>query len=337
MSRPARLSVRRRRPAAAPGEPPAATAREVRARLQSVRALAEQALERAHDAALRQALEAIRDQGGAAIALLDGAAAEAGAPGFGDPATAPPAVRPLAILLVEDDPVSQLVCVGLLEQLGHHVAVVGDGRQAVDAIAAGRRFDVILMDLVMPVMGGVAATRAIRALPPGLREVPIVASTGSPVRADLDEALAAGMNGVIAKPFDQARLDAVLARVAIEPPPAEAAETAPPPDCDATVIRQLYGALGRDAVIGAMRGFLDGLGSNAAALEPILASDPTQAWTRAHRYAGSAAVFGFRRLSRGLLAIEDALRAGTPERARMLLAGIPELVSAVVRQLPAAV
>jgi CheY-like chemotaxis protein len=317
-------------------EPPAATTHEVRARIRSMRDAAEQALDWVSEPRLRSTLETIRDQGDAAVALLDGAAADADAPPVGDAPATRPGARPLSILLVEDDPVSQLVCVGLLEQLGHRVAVVGDGRQAVDTIASGRRFDVVLMDLVMPVMGGTAATRAIRALPAGQRDVPIVAATASPVRADLDEALAAGMVGVIAKPFDQARLDAVLARITAAPSPAETGEIGPPPDCDAAVIRQLYGALGRDAVMAAMRGFLDGLAANAAALEPILASDPAQAWTRAHRYAGSAAVFGFRRLSRALLAIEDALRAGATERARGLLHGVPELVSAVVQHLTAA-
>jgi CheY-like chemotaxis protein len=242
--------------------------------------------------------------------------------------------RPLSILLAEDDPISQLVGVGLLERFGHQVEAVGDGRPAVDAVAAGRRFDVILMDLFMPTMDGVAAARAIRSLPAGQRDVPIVALTASTVSADVDAAIAAGMNAVVTKPFDPARLNVVLAQVTSEPAVAAADDAvAVPPDCDAAVIKQLHGAMGQDAVTLVMQSFLNALERNAEDVEAMLAVNPAHALFLAHRLAGSAAVFGLRRLSDGLLEVEQALRAGEIARARAQLNRIPDLASAAMQRL----
>ena len=72
-----------------------------------------------------------------------------------------PATRPLAILLAEDNPINQRLAVTLLERKGHRVAVVGNGEEALQALARDR-FDLVLMDIQMPVMGGFEATRLIR-------------------------------------------------------------------------------------------------------------------------------------------------------------------------------
>jgi len=126
-------------------------------------------------------------------------------------AAAPAALR---ILVAEDNIVNQKVAVGLLSKRGHDVTVVADGRQAVEA--AGRtRFDVILMDVQMPVMGGFEATAAIRAREvDGGERATIIAMTAHAMSGDRERCLAAGMDGYVSKPIDPAALYAAVDRAA---------------------------------------------------------------------------------------------------------------------------
>ena len=106
----------------------------------------------------------------------------------------------LRILVVEDDAISQAVARGLLEDAGFVVDVVGDGQEAVDRVRT-TSYALILMDMKMPVMDGVQATRAIRAIP-GQITVPILAMTANAFADDRVRCLAAGMNGHISKPVE---------------------------------------------------------------------------------------------------------------------------------------
>ena len=121
-------------------------------------------------------------------------------------------VRPLRILVAEDHPVNQQVAAGLLRRRGHEVDVVGDGRAAVDALAS-RAYDVVLMDVHMPVLDGIDAARAIRRLPGDRGRVPIVALSASAMADEVASCVAAGMNDHLPKPLDPVRLAAVLARL----------------------------------------------------------------------------------------------------------------------------
>jgi signal transduction histidine kinase/CheY-like chemotaxis protein len=121
---------------------------------------------------------------------------------------------PRRILLAEDGVVNRAVAVGLLEKRGHHVTAVENGQRAVELIRQ-QPFDLILMDVQMPVLDGFAATAAIRELEArsGIR-TPIIAMTAHAMKGDRERCLAAGMDDYVAKPFRPHELFAAVERVA---------------------------------------------------------------------------------------------------------------------------
>ena len=115
-------------------------------------------------------------------------------------------------LLAEDNEANQMVAIELLGRLGITLDVAHNGREAVAmAQAAPDKYEAILMDMQMPELDGVAATRALRA-DPRFRTVPIIAMTANAMKVDLDACLAAGMNDYITKPVDRRTLIATLRR-----------------------------------------------------------------------------------------------------------------------------
>ncbi|RIX46771.1 MAG: response regulator [Rhodocyclales bacterium GT-UBC] len=116
----------------------------------------------------------------------------------------------MRLLLAEDNPLNQEVALGLLEDVGLQVDVANNGIEAVN-MAEAHRYDLIMMDLKMPELDGIAATRQIRLLP-GYALTPIVAMTASAFDEDRDVSIAAGMNDHIAKPVEPSRLYATLLR-----------------------------------------------------------------------------------------------------------------------------
>ena len=117
------------------------------------------------------------------------------------------------MLIAEDNKVNQVVITKLFEKLGCRVDAVDNGRDAVEALRA-TPYHIVLMDVQMPEMDGLAATAAIRALPqPDRRDVWIVALTANAFADDQQRCLAAGMNDFVAKPVKPADLEACLARV----------------------------------------------------------------------------------------------------------------------------
>jgi len=117
----------------------------------------------------------------------------------------------ISVLLVEDHPVNQMVLEHMLAAEGAAVVVVENGREAVDQIAGdgASRFDIVLMDIQMPVMDGFEAARRIIALVPGL---PIVAQTAHALPEELSKCLEVGMVGHLTKPIDHEKLVATILR-----------------------------------------------------------------------------------------------------------------------------
>jgi len=144
-------------------------------------------------------------------------------PGVHAPALAwAPAVAPgrsLNVLCAEDNLVNQLLIEAMLSRLGHRAVLVDNGHKAVAQVAMGG-WDLVLMDVQMPEMDGLAATRAIRALEGPLARLPIVAMTANAREEDRLACLQAGMDGYVSKPIDMAALEAEIARacLAVESP-----------------------------------------------------------------------------------------------------------------------
>lgn len=144
-----------------------------------------------------------------------------------DPAPAPreteqATLQGRRLLLVEDNDLNAEIAATILEGDGAYVSIVGDGAQAVEAFAANPAgtFDTILMDVAMPKMDGLAATRAIRALDrPDAATIPIIAMTGNAFQEDVQECPEAGMDAHIAKPIDVAKAERVITKVVGEGPP----------------------------------------------------------------------------------------------------------------------
>ena len=115
----------------------------------------------------------------------------------------------LAILLAEDNLINQKIAVRMLEKEGHHVKVAGNGKEALTALQQ-ESFDLVLMDVQMPEMGGFETTSIIRMQENGGGRLPIVAMTAHAMKGDRERCLAAGMDDYIAKPVQRSDLLRVL-------------------------------------------------------------------------------------------------------------------------------
>ena len=115
------------------------------------------------------------------------------------------------LLVVEDNPVNQIVAVGILEHLGYTCEVAADGREALAALAA-RPYDAVLMDCQMPGMDGYQATVELRRTEGAGRHTPVIAMTAGVTPEEKARCLAAGMDDFVAKPVSPDTLDGALAR-----------------------------------------------------------------------------------------------------------------------------
>jgi signal transduction histidine kinase/CheY-like chemotaxis protein/HPt (histidine-containing phosphotransfer) domain-containing protein len=231
-------------------------------------------------------------------------------------------------LLAEDNEANQLVATELLSRVGIELDVARDGREAVTmAEAAPGRYAAILMDMQMPELDGLAATRLLRA-DPRFQGVPIIAMTANAMKADLDACLAAGMNDYLTKPIDRRALVTTLRRWI----PASAARQ-PGPSTDTVPSRPAESPLDGIDVPGT----LDRLGIDRATLDRMLvrfaegqsptlealraaaaAGDSAAAARHAHAIAGAAGNLGADGLRASAKALEEAGRAGRTDLSALL-------------------
>jgi CheY-like chemotaxis protein len=164
--------------------------------------------------------------------------------------TAATAATPLRILLAEDNPVNQRVAQLMLSKLGHQVTIVGNGVAAVAAVVA-KPYDVVLMDIQMPELDGLDATRQIRERVPAHQQPYIIAVTASALVEDREACAAAGMESYLTKPIRAQELKSLLNGLASAMTPAGAPGGSPeqgpegparppgPPAVDEHVLDQL--------------------------------------------------------------------------------------------------
>jgi CheY-like chemotaxis protein len=202
-----------------------------------------------------------------------------------------PTTPRLRILLADDNEVNQRLGVGLLEQQGHEIHVVGTGQDALTALASGPPFDVVLMDVQMPDMDGLQAVAALRRQEAGTgRRVPVIAVTAHAMQGDRERCLAAGMDGYVTKPISGATLARAIAAARGRPsavPPVEDQPQLPGPAATA----------GRDAALDAPA-LLRRLGGNRALLAQVVQLFRTDGTRRMSELAEAAACQDWARLSR---------------------------------------
>jgi two-component system sensor histidine kinase/response regulator len=234
-------------------------------------------------------------------------------------------------LLAEDNPANQMVASELLSRLGIEIDIANNGREAVEMMGAQPgRYAAVLMDMQMPEMDGLSATRALRANPEW-QHVPIIAMTANAMKADLDACLAAGMNDYVIKPIDRQALRQTLHRWLPTVSSGEDAVAAPRPPVVPPVQGEpsldgidVAGTLQRlgldfDTLRRMLVRFADGQTSVLEALRAsVAAGDAPAAARHAHAIAGAAGNLGVDALRHAAKALEHAGRAGRTDLAALL-------------------
>ncbi|MGD8726683.1 MAG: response regulator, partial [Gemmatimonadales bacterium] len=229
--------------------------------------------------------------------------------------------RRLTILLAEDNPVNQEVAATVLRKRGHTVDVVEDGRAAVHALQE-RAYDVVLMDIDMPVMGGLEAAAAIRQ-EPQYEQLPILALTAHADESEWERFRAVGMNGWLTKPFKPQELVQLVERTGVSAPVvddgSEREQVADP--VNLAEFRRAMREAGIEETVATILGiFQEDAPERMAALEEALsAGDPSQIREAAHAFKSAAATVRATDLAELLNQIEEAGKSLDVSRAEVLV------------------
>lgn len=250
-------------------------------------------------------------------AVTAGPKAASGAAPGNSPEPAPRA----RVLVAEDNPVNQQLTLALLRRAGHSAEAVSNGEEAVEAVTA-RPYDLVLMDVQMPVMDGLTATRRIRRLAGPVARIPVVALTANAMQGDAAICLEAGMDDYLSKPVNARKLLDAIARF-VHPTTESRAETngqaaSPPPmvnpepaTINAEKIEELRDALGMDGFTLLLETFFSDSPQHLDLLRAAIArGDRAGIEQEAHILKGSAANVGFDRLAAAAHYLVAAARRG---------------------------
>ncbi|HSX69739.1 MAG TPA: ATP-binding protein, partial [Pseudomonas sp.] len=243
-------------------------------------------------------------------------------------------------ILAADDVAQNIELLGLtLGAMGHRVTTASDGEQALAAFVGGR-YDVLLMDVQMPRMDGLEATRRIRTHEEahGLQRTPVIALTASVLEQDRRAAREAGMDGFASKPLEMNKLLAEIARVIGLTPtqadqPAATGEAAEDLSIDWPRGIQLWGS--EQTMAAAIRRFLAEHADSCAEIEALLQEGwRIEAIELVHRLRGAAANLALVRASRLAGQLEHALKGAIPASVDELLGSLVEVLAALPEELP---
>jgi signal transduction histidine kinase/DNA-binding response OmpR family regulator len=246
--------------------------------------------------------------------------------------------RALRVLVVEDNPVNQKVATNLLERAGHHVTIAANGQEAVDQVAHAD-YDVVLMDVQMPVLGGIEATGMIRDWERKVGgHVIIVALTARALDGDREACLAAGMDGYLSKPVRADELSATIARLTGTAPVRAHAEQAPTPRVEdevfsgAELLRTVQGD--EMLVLEVQDLFLQDAPKRLAAMRAALAQrDSAALQAAAHGLKGSAATLTARRVAARAHTLEKQAAAGRLDDAPGAIAEVETALDELTQRL----
>ena len=234
--------------------------------------------------------------------------------------------KPIRTLVAEDNPVSQRMVKSALERSGHLVELVENGKDAVQRVASGR-FDLVFMDIEMPVLDGFGATALIRENEKGTkRHTPIVAMTGHTILPDRKRFRRAGMDDVLVKPFDPDKLEALLIRygVALESAASSRDDQQDHPQHDLPLVdsdRLFEQAGGGPEHVAELIGMF--MEERAAILEPIVQAieqcDPLELEQAAHKLKGTLGSLAAPRATEAARRLELIARVGDLDEAQTAL------------------
>ena len=247
------------------------------------------------------------------------------------------AAHALKVLLVEDNLVNQQLAIRLLEKWGHEVTLAVHGGQAVERLSGGERYDMVLMDMQMPVMGGVEATRLIRAHEAEHAQVrvPIIAMTANAMQSDREQCLEAGMDDYLSKPISQVELAAKLRMFSPSALSAEAVGLAASEPVTAPAAPFDYAAavasMDAEMIEILTPAFLQHYQSEVRSLsQAISRGEVAEAMRRAHGLRGTLAAFGAQPAERQAAEIEFLAGRGETQALQTLLGRLEEELSALV-------
>lgn len=238
--------------------------------------------------------------------------------------------KPMRILLAEDNKVNQQVAVGLLQKFHHIITLAENGNEAVEKVKA-QDFDLILMDMQMPVKDGLQATREIKALGGAKAAIPVIALTANAMRGDNERCLAAGMVDHIGKPVKPADLYNTIARhapshllgegqaVEARKTLQRAEEDASGTQIDLSQMRQLEKLLGEEYTRNFLAENLPELHKYVAKFDKV-GGDMKEAFHVAHEIKSMSAMFGLVDISALAEAIEMASTQGEAAEVAKLIA-----------------
>jgi CheY-like chemotaxis protein len=223
-------------------------------------------------------------------------------------------LSPLRVLVAEDNPVNQRVAQMLLSRRGHRVDIVDNGAAAVEAVRA-RPYDIVFMDVQMPVMDGFDATRRIRADPPAHGSPRIVALTANAMVDDRIAGERSGMDDFLAKPIQEPALDAILAGVEPSASPSRSAVPSPAPPTETDGVRASVDTIAgprpddRERLGEILDSFAGRLPGVLRQMDEAAASGDVRTLTRlAHGLKGSSGTLGAHQLAAACAEVEDQVR-----------------------------